>query len=55
MPASSPGLTTVGQPFEQVAGVAYRMLTDLMEGRPPTSIRVELAATLVVRDSTAPL
>jgi DNA-binding LacI/PurR family transcriptional regulator len=33
--------------------VAYQLLADQMEGRDPASVRVELAATLVVRDSTA--
>jgi LacI family transcriptional regulator, galactose operon repressor len=53
--ASSPQLTTVRQPFVQMGEVAYQLLTDQMEGRDPASVRVELAATLVIRDSTAPL
>jgi LacI family transcriptional regulator len=51
--ASSPQLTTVRQPFAQMGEVAYQLLTDQMEGRNPASVRVELAATLVIRDSTA--
>jgi DNA-binding LacI/PurR family transcriptional regulator len=51
--ASSPQLTTVRQPFVQMGEVAYQLLADQMEGRDPASVRVELAATLVVRDSTA--
>ena len=51
--ASSPQLTTVRQPFVQMGEVAYQLLTDQMEGRDPASVRVELAATLVIRDSTA--
>ena len=51
---SSPQLTTVRQPFVQMGEVAYQLLTDQMEGRDPASVRVELAATLVIRDSTAP-
>ena len=51
--ASSPLLTTVRQPFAQMGEVAYQLLTDQMEGRNPASVRVELAATLVIRDSTA--
>ena len=51
--ASSPPLTSVRQPFAQMGAVAYRILTDQMEGRQPNSIRVELATTLVIRESTA--
>jgi len=51
---SSPGLTTIRQPLEQMGEVAYRILSDLIQGRPMASTRTELAATLVVRGSTAP-
>ena len=51
--ASSPQLTTVRQPFVQMGEVAYQILADQMEGRDPASVRVELAATLIIRDSTA--
>jgi LacI family transcriptional regulator len=51
--ASSPQLTSVRQPFVQMGEVAYQILADQMEGRNPASVRVELAATLIVRDSTA--
>jgi LacI family transcriptional regulator len=51
---SSPPLTTVRQPFVQMGEVAYQLLTDQIEGRDPAPVRVELAATVVVRDSTAP-
>jgi LacI family transcriptional regulator len=53
--ASSPRLTTVRQPFVQMGEVAYRILSDLIAGRETASARVELAATLVVRESTAPI
>jgi LacI family transcriptional regulator len=53
--ASSPQLTTVRQPFVQMGELAYQLLADQMEGRDPASVRVELAATLVIRDSTAQL
>jgi LacI family transcriptional regulator len=52
--ASSPRLTTVRQPFAQMGEVAYRLLTDQMEGRESNSLRVELATTLIVRESTTP-
>jgi LacI family transcriptional regulator len=51
---SSPQLTTVRQPFAEMGQVAHRLLTDQMEGREPNSLRVELATTLIVRESTAP-
>jgi LacI family transcriptional regulator len=51
--ASSPPLTTVRQPFVQMGEVACQLLTDQIEGREPAAVRVELAATLVVRESTA--
>ena len=52
---ASPLLTTVSQSFAQMGEVAYRILSDRMEGRESPSLHVELATTLVVRDSTAPL
>jgi LacI family transcriptional regulator len=51
--ASSPQLTTVRQPFVQMGEVAYQLLSDQIEGRDPAAVRVELAATLVIRASTA--
>jgi LacI family transcriptional regulator len=51
---TSPSLTTVKQPLYDMGAVAYEMLTDLIEGRPPASHRLELATTLVLRESTAP-
>lgn len=52
--ASSPQLTTVRQPFVQMGEVAYQLLSDQMDGRDPATVRVELAASLVIRESTAP-
>lgn len=52
--ASSPQLTTVRQPFVQMGEVAYQLLSDQMDGRDSAAFRVELAATLVIRESTAP-
>jgi DNA-binding LacI/PurR family transcriptional regulator len=51
---TAPPLTTVRQPFAQMGGVAYRILSDRIEGREPSSLLVELATTLIVRGSTAP-
>ena len=52
----TPTLTTVNQPLEEMGGLAVRTLLALAhheEGEPGQ--RVELATTLIVRDSTAPL
>ena len=51
---TSPSLTTVKQPLYDMGAVAHEMLADLIEGRRPASHRLELATTLVVRESTAP-
>ena len=49
----SPRLTTVRQPLDQMAALAIRtVLQNPPSGDTPT--RIELATTLVVRDSTAP-
>ena len=50
---ASPPLTTVRQPFAQMGAVGYRILSDRIEGREPSTLRVELATTLIVRGSTA--
>ena len=47
------GHLPVRQPFVQMGEVAYQLLSDQIDGRDSASIRVELAATLVVRESTA--
>lgn len=51
---SSPPLTAVRLPFEQMGFEAARILLQLANGEAPASPRVELATTLVVRQSTAP-
>ncbi|WP_165986061.1 substrate-binding domain-containing protein [Streptomyces sp. YIM 98790] len=51
----SPALTTVRQPLKEMGGSALRTLVRLLNGDEPESPRIELATTLVVRDSTAPL
>jgi LacI family xylobiose transport system transcriptional regulator len=50
----SPPMTTVRQPLAEMGATAARMLMALAAGDTPTPSRVELATTLVVRDSTAP-
>ncbi|MDT0344819.1 LacI family DNA-binding transcriptional regulator [Streptomyces litchfieldiae] len=51
----SPALTTVRQPLKEMGGSALRTLVRLLNGEDIESPRIELATTLVVRDSTAPL
>jgi LacI family transcriptional regulator len=49
----SPPLTTVRQPLADMGRVAAEMLSDLIDGVPLRSQRVELATELIVRESTA--
>jgi LacI family transcriptional regulator len=51
---SRPTLTTVRQPLREMGRVALRSLLRLIAGEPLDSHHVELATTLVVRDSTGP-
>jgi LacI family xylobiose transport system transcriptional regulator len=52
---ASPRLTTIRQPLREMAEQATRLLLRLLEDRPPEVTRVELATSLVIRDSTAPV
>lgn len=49
-----PPMTTVRQPLSAMGSVAARLVLDLAAGKQLTQTRVELATTLVVRESTAP-
>jgi LacI family transcriptional regulator len=51
---SAPPLTTVAQNMTGLGQVALRTLVQLAEGEDPVSTRIELATTLVQRQSTAP-
>ncbi|WP_432543476.1 LacI family DNA-binding transcriptional regulator [Kineococcus sp. SYSU DK002] len=51
---ASPPLTTVHQPLVQMGALAARTVLAVGAGEEPANPRVELATTLVVRDSTAP-
>jgi LacI family transcriptional regulator len=51
---SSPPLTTVSQPLVAMGRLAVHTVLRLVRGEQLESTRVELATTLVVRDSTAP-
>ena len=48
-----PPLSAVRQPFEELGHEATRVLIQLAEGRPPASLRIELATQLVLRTSTS--
>ncbi|WP_236788858.1 LacI family DNA-binding transcriptional regulator [Amycolatopsis sp. GM8] len=52
---STPALTTVRQPLQDMGRVALRTLLRLAGGETLDSHHVELATNLVVRDSTAPI
>jgi LacI family transcriptional regulator len=49
----SPALTTVRQPLMEMGRVATTMLLRLIAGEPLDSMRVELATTLITRESCA--
>ena len=49
-----PGLTTVHQPLRRMAEEATRLLLRLREGGRAEPTRIDLATSLVVRDSTGP-
>jgi len=51
----SPPLTTVRQPLKEMGRMAAQMLLRMIEGETLESKRVELATSLVIRESCAPL
>jgi LacI family transcriptional regulator len=51
---SSPRLTAVRQPLQEMGRVAVRTILRLSDGEALDAIHVELATSLVVRDSSAP-
>lgn len=51
---STPALTSVAQPLEEMGRAALRALLRQARGEVPDSHRVELATHVIVRDSTAP-
>jgi LacI family transcriptional regulator len=50
----TPALTTVRQPLAELGRTAVSLLMRLIEGQRVEALHVELAAKLVLRDSTAP-
>jgi DNA-binding LacI/PurR family transcriptional regulator len=51
---ATPALTTIRQPLAAMAATAFRMLRSGPGGRADDPQHIELATTLVVRDSTSP-
>jgi LacI family transcriptional regulator len=51
---ATPTLTTVRQPLAELGRMGVSLLTRLIEGQRLEALRIELATTLVVRDSTGP-
>jgi DNA-binding LacI/PurR family transcriptional regulator len=49
---TTPPLTTIRQPFGDMARRAFALLLDLLDGRTPQETRVTLPAELIVREST---
>jgi len=51
----TPQLTTVRQPLAELGRLGVSLLMRLIEGQRLDALRIELATTLVVRDSTGPV
>lgn len=49
---TAPSLTTIGQPTEEIGATCATILLDLIEGKPPATMRNILPHELLVRDST---
>jgi LacI family transcriptional regulator len=50
--ATDPPLTTVRQPLQEMGRIAVTQLMRVLDGHRPEALHIELATTLVVRDST---
>ncbi|WP_211269035.1 LacI family DNA-binding transcriptional regulator [Saccharothrix syringae] len=53
--ATTPTLTTVRQPLEEMGRIAVTQLMRVLDGHRPEALHIELATTLVVRESTGPV
>jgi LacI family transcriptional regulator len=53
--ATTPALTTVRQPLQEMGRMAVSLLIRLLEGHRLDALHVELATELVIRDSTGPV
>jgi LacI family xylobiose transport system transcriptional regulator len=52
---AGPPLTTIRQPLIEMAEAAARLVVSLSRGERPANLRIDLATSLVVRQSTAPV
>ena len=50
--ATDPALTTVRQPLQEMGRIAVSQLMRVLDGHQPEALHIELATTLVVRNST---
>ena len=53
--ATTPQLTTVRQPLEEMGRIAVSLLIRLLNGHRLDALHIELATELVIRDSTGPV
>ncbi|MFE2757051.1 LacI family DNA-binding transcriptional regulator [Actinosynnema sp. NPDC059335] len=53
--ATHPRLTTVRQPLREMGRIAVTQLLRMLDGPRPEALHIELATTLVVRESTGPV
>ncbi|MET0237337.1 MAG: LacI family DNA-binding transcriptional regulator [Kibdelosporangium sp.] len=53
--ATDPPLTTVRQPLQEMGRIAVTQLMRVLDGHQPEALHIELATTLVIRDSTSAL
>lgn len=51
--ATDPRLTTVRQPLQEMGSIAVTQLMRVLDGHRPEALHIELATTLVIRESTA--
>jgi DNA-binding LacI/PurR family transcriptional regulator len=51
---SDPPLTTISQPLVKMGSTAATLIMSIAAGRLPDQHRIELATSLIVRQSTAP-
>lgn len=50
-----PALTTVRQPLQEMGRMAVTQLTRVLDGHQPEALHIELATSLVIRESTGPV
>jgi LacI family transcriptional regulator len=53
--ATFPALTTVRQPLQEMGRIAVTQLTRVLDGHRPEALHIELATSLILRESTGPV